>query len=374
MHHDRPAISQMNVTTTSAGIVLDFPQVESAIRAPDILQYQETGKGDGSLYLTHSAEMVCVKPPAKLPTEAAYVGRHPTMLSFVAFCTHRKFVLSPQTVAAQLLLEFGQYVNNNSALCAPLFNGKLGKKKELKVWLAPGESLDDLDVLAKTVGQWEKEVLRETDSRIRNAIHPELSTMNRVDHLAYSGILLGAAREFFEYTWGTLCGIPQITVQGTRQDWMKVGDLATGLGSLHEHPELSEFCNYAREVVLESIIGLYDGKEDVGFWASLVKHDSQSGAEGCTAGWLPSLNLYDENGNILPMDNRWRPGKKTYQVQRRLVPVVRVDLISDSTSGLPNIDPGLRAFFGFTGIANDEAGLRPVLGVDAYVHSDSTRR
>jgi len=217
-------------------------------------------------------------------------------------------------------------------------------------------------------------VLRETDSRIRNAIHPELSTMNRVDHLAYSGILLGAAREFFEYTWGTLCGIPQITVQGTRQDWMKVGDLATGLGSLHEHPELSGFCNYAREVVLESIIGLYDGKEDVGFWASLVKHDSQSGAEGCTAGWLPSLNLYDENGNILPMDNRWRPRKKTYQVQRKLVSVVRVDLISDSTSGLPNIDPGLRAFFGFTGIANDEAGLRPVLGVDAYVHSDSTRR
>jgi hypothetical protein len=385
-------LTTMDVQTQEDGILITFPQVkENTDPLPDMslstagipLEYREMmaesiAKYGGiqalnqkseqtSLYLTHRAEPTDLLPEQTVSNSEAYSIFHPEELSLYAFQSHRGYALTPQDIGAQLLLDFGEYVHNNQERCANIFNGTVGQKKEITVWLQPGESLKTLEVLAKAMKGWHDEVRANTDSNIRDVLHPDFSQKNPIVDLAYQGLLMGAAKDFFAFGFSTACGIPRIKVGGTKNDWEQIGAMVAGLGSVKELSELTAFYQWANEQVIQNILSLYDGKEDLHFWKSIVKYRSMSGSEGSSAGWLPSLNIYGENKQLLPMDMRWHYNKEAYQVGHKKVPVVNVTLVSDNTQGIGNIDPTLSVNIGFTSRSYNTGLLKPVLGLDAYV-------
>lgn len=296
-----------------------------------------------------------------------YVQHHPEEVALKAFRNHLDYILSPEDVGAQLLLDFGEYIGNNNKLCAPIFNGEVGKKTQVKVWLNPGESLRSFAVLSKAMKKWEDTVKNNTDHKIRDVLHPKFSAQNDVVDAVYSGLLMGAAKDFFTYDFSTLCGIPKIRVTGTKKDWDKVSAMAAGLGMVNELSEISTFYDWANETVLENIVRLYEGAEDINFWKSMVKYNSESGSEGTSAGWLPSLNLYGAKNKILSLEDRWTKNNPGHQCEHFQVPVVTVTLISDNSVGIGNIDPDIETKIGFTSTYKNGRWLKPNLGIDGYV-------
>jgi len=217
---------------------------------------------------------------------------------------------------------------------------------------------------------WERDVQKEMDSKLANAIHPKFSSYNPVTDMVYAGLLMGAAREFFEYKFATMCGISKIKVEGKREDWQQVRDLVTALSDVPELAEIKGIYDYINGTVLEGILGAFEGREELDFWRSLVKYSSFSGSEGKCAGWLPSISLYGSKGQLLPMDKRWQPGKRIGGFAKYAghlkVPVVSFVLVSDPDSPVRNADPSLNMRVGFTNAADKDGYVKPVLGFDAY--------
>jgi hypothetical protein len=365
---------KMNVNRKDDAIILEFPDVQEQPKRkgeiPGIFKELGSRIKSAKPYLEHRAEesaqeleLTDIEDVVKMQS---YVQNHPEEVSLRAFRNHYNFRLAPEDIGAQILLDFGEYVRHNLERCAPIFNGKIGEKTEVKFWLYRGESLKTLEVLATGMQEWEVGILKHTDAKVRGLLHPQFSSRNQVVDMVYSGLLMGAAKEFFEYSFSSMCGIPKIKVEGTKKDWEQIRAMVNGLGSLSELKEIADYYSWANETVLGGIIGLYDGKEDFAFWKSLVKHDEFSGDEGLSAGWLPSLNLYAAEGKLLPMGQRWTHKNQPRQCNHLQVPVVSVVLVSDNSVGVGNVDPMLEAKIGFTSTSFNNGYLKPVLGIDAY--------
>ncbi len=372
-------ITKMNVERdTDNGFILTFPQIESREPSSDLERSFKERRAEydleHGLYFFHRTEETGQAPPSSLQSPQEYNEYHPERLARIAFDEHQGYVLSPQAIGAQLLLNLGEYINQNTKTCATIFNGKIGKKKKLSVALNEGESLRSLDVLYRAMSKWEEGIKEHTNGKIRDLLHPKFSNRNEVVDMVYSGILMGAANSFFEYGFYSLCGIRSIEVEGTKQDWEQLSNLASGLESLRELRGVASFHAWINEVVIKGILGLYEGKENVLFWSSMLKHRSESGDESANAGWLPGINLYIENGKLMPPEWRWKDDEhEETQFSPYCIPVTSVTLISDNTRGIGNIDPTLGLNIGFTGASFKDGRLKPVLGIDAYVSKEESQ-
>ena len=243
-------------------------------------------------------------------SEVDYFKHHPTKIAQKCFNDHFGFRLSPQDIGAKLMIDFAKYVEKNQEICAPIFNGVVGEKKTLETYFAPGESLKDPEVLYKALHDWESKVQANTDSLIRDKLHPKFSTQNNAVNCVYSALFLGSAKSFYNFSFSTLCGIPEVRVTGTKKDWEQIRDLTAALSRVRELKEIAPFYSYANEEILSRVVDLYDGKEDEIFWSSIFGECFGSGAENEYKGWLTSLNLYNSREQIANPHNRWRHGSK----------------------------------------------------------------
>jgi hypothetical protein len=169
---------------------------------------------------------------------------------------------------------------------------------------------------------------------------------------------------YFRYEFHSLCGVPEITLEGTPDDWRSLRRRARAL----EEYELGWWTG-ALGPVLDRIVDTAEGRVDVPFWESLFKHVEGSGGPW-VQGWINVLFPY------------LRPGKDQALVRNAYLATWRKGL-SAAHGGGPapsSIPSGLsRVPFewhhvgkvfpmcfcgGFVGVAQDGATLavRPAIG------------
>ncbi len=115
---------------------------------------------------------------------------------------------------------------------------------------------------------------------------PEFSTTTDLIKTSYEVTMLEGFSQAFEYFGDSGCGIPTITLQGTKKDWQAIMDRLTkiealGLGS------------WAKELrgVLQKFVDVYDRKVDLDFWQSIYKEHSEYNAS-YVSGWFIKLFPY----------------------------------------------------------------------------------
>jgi hypothetical protein len=98
--------------------------------------------------------------------------------------------------------------------------------------------------------------------------------------------LLGAVQKYFNYTISSLCGIPRVTLDGTRDDWAAIRRRAR---VLHEF-DLGWWAE-ALEPVLAKLEETAAGKPDRRWWETIYKVHHASGGESIS-GWVNALFPY----------------------------------------------------------------------------------
>jgi hypothetical protein len=112
------------------------------------------------------------------------------------------------------------------------------------------------------------------------------TTTGVVEKAASEAILMDAMSKYFTYSMRTCCGIPEITLLGTPEDWTHLqaktwSILALiGLGTWAE--ELSP--------VLEQFVRAANGDVDTEWWQSFYKHHSMSGGDTITGHFVKLYN------------------------------------------------------------------------------------
>jgi hypothetical protein len=138
------------------------------------------------------------------------------------------------------------------------------------------------------------EVWPEFSSAIKKAIGPEthglilndFSTTGPTERAASEVVLMDCMQSYFEYRFVTKCGIPEVTLEGTLQDWRKVCAKVEQL----EQFDLDWWTDDLKQIATE-FVQAAEGRPNVAFWKAVYKQEDASGGP-YTSGWLVRLLPY----------------------------------------------------------------------------------
>ncbi|MPN02377.1 hypothetical protein SDC9_149593 [bioreactor metagenome] len=161
-----------------------------------------------------------------------------------------------------------------------------------------------------------------------------------------------AMEPYFEFiVIYAICGIPEITLQGTTEDWQKVLDKTKQLAKYDLNWWISEL-----EPLLAQFIAASNGEVDKIFWQNMFKYHSQKkyGAPNIIDGWIVKFFPYDKNGKR--NDLKQVKGRETLPEE-----IVKVDLkhINEQQE-----ETMLELWAGFVGLEQnkDNYALTPKIG------------
>lgn len=300
-------------------------------------------------------------------TEMLYTsqsGVHPTSLFFQAmlgcFENHYPMALSPDILAYLINHEVAVAVKNNPERYRHLFTTKVGKETI--------EVIDDTLVMGspsnwgRTLNMFNPELRKRVPAGIMDRMLPGYSTDTPESIVATLISFMDAASPFYDYRVLTRCGIPQIRLLGTPEDWNRLLVCASGLAEVFQ-ADLSAYFRHLLPV-LKRIASQADpsNQADTHFWSSIYKWDSQSGGDTVT-GWITAFVNYvkDTNGKLEP--------KRDYLYDWETVGWGGIDSGAFAThvSNVPfvwkyyGVEYNMSFLGGVMGIDNDEGFVRPVL-------------
>ncbi|NPD92347.1 DUF4419 domain-containing protein [Xylanibacter muris] len=274
-----------------------------------------------------------------------------------AYAEHKPLVLSPDMIWLDICQVFGHHISTDAKTMRDKFVGHDGKislvvssEKELL-----SENADWPQIMDSFINQ----IDRNTKGNIAKTITADFSTTGVNERIASGITLMKTMEPYFEYVVILIgCGIPEITLTGTPDDWKKVMEKTTALEGYGMDQWIKDL-----KPVLHEFIKASEGRPNRQFWKDIVMKDRPDRLRGgiCEKptvldGWFLKLFPYDKYGK--------RIKKVEHNITKMLPEMVKVSfryIIAKST-GTKELPMGLQA--GFIGIEEDATthALTPKIG------------
>lgn len=273
---------------------------------------------------------------------------------YEAYAQHRPFVLSPDMIWLLISQGFAQHVNNNSEELRKYFvdfNGKVSL-------VVRNDSIN----LENPQSPWEhvfpefsKQISYFAGTDLVNTLTCDFTTTTDVSRVASQITIMEAMKSYFEFIVLTIgCGIPEITLEGTPEDWQKVLDKSTYLRKYKLDWWIDEITPILKEFVKAS-----KGKIDKDFWQSMFKYHTQKkyGAPNIIDGWIVKFYPYDKDGKRNNL-------KELIGTDKLPKEIVKVDLEYIKIDGDKIEKTPLELWAGFIGLNQNRKtfALKPEIG------------
>lgn len=208
-----------------------------------------------------------------------------------AYNRHEKLRIAPHDLWFIFLTELAKIVNENSAACKSLFTTS-DEKIEILVPTDDPTAIDPLAIMAH---------LERLVPTAFDAFLPELSTATMDVRLAMAATFADMVQSYYSYST-FMCGIPEIEVTGTFEDWKAMVDACGKLGVLFTSVNLPAVVQYIIRVgdiftTIGAHVGGIEPPED--FWKGIfTSKNVGSGSELEISGWITKL-FYEKRLNKL---------------------------------------------------------------------------
>ncbi len=200
-----------------------------------------------------------------------------------AFYDHHPLVLRPDDVWFCIAQGFATHVNEHVELLRERFVTHEGKKKLI---------VDRPDFVLGQANPWPEAFegfanqVGEHVGELKDLVSARFSTTTPTEAAAFDVCVMDGFQGYFDYEMRVGCGIPEITVHGSAQDWASM------------IPRVRHLSEYGLEAwttalipVLEAIQRTAAGEVDKDFWRSFFRYESGSGPAELT-GWILTLFPY----------------------------------------------------------------------------------
>lgn len=183
-----------------------------------------------------------------------------------AYASHRPVVLSPDVIWLLISQGFAAHVNLNSEELRDKIVYHQGKKT-LEVESPRNLILETDKVNWDSIfGEFEKQIRSNTKNNIADIITADFSTTGITEKIASQITLMESVKSYFEYKVMTLgCGIPDITLTGTPDDWRKVREKAQSLKGYGLDWWIDQL-----DPILKQFVDASQGVVDKEFWMEMV--------------------------------------------------------------------------------------------------------
>ena len=219
-----------------------------------------------------------------------------------AYNYHLPLMLRPDDILNTVTAIWAFYVDLNAEKFRELFVSHEGKK-ELEYMTGGVYAEQRWDEFFEGLCK-----LVEEDSRC-GAIRwcdVAFSTTKVDDILIRNALVLASQQEFYSYKVSTLCGIPEVTLLGTADDWL---DLVETLGQMPTLPDI--MLPIWKQDVIQVVLNMMEGTEE--FWQSCLLEKAYGSGSPDYKGWLKVFSPMDKKGtwhnqaplnslNVLPLN------------------------------------------------------------------------
>lgn len=337
---------------------LSKPEKLYPVTSPDeIYRYLMLFDNESTIRIT---EKDIWKPPfnviakSESPDSLLYFGYNSFFCGmYQAYADHRPFVLSPDMIWLLINQGFAQHVNANHESLRKYFVNFSGKESLI---VQSHKKLKDPSLLWEEIfPQFTEQIRKEVGGHLVETLTCNFSTTTSLEKTVSEITIMETVKSYFEFiTIMIVCGIPEITLEGTPQDWEKVLNKARGLKEYKLEWWISQL-----EPLLEEFVKASKGTVNQEFWRNMFKcHSPKScGAPEIFDGWIIKF---------FPYDNEGKRNNLKQIVGRKKLPseIVKVDLKYIEAYNDTVIETPLELWSGFIGLKqnNENFTLRPQIG------------
>jgi hypothetical protein len=244
---------------------------------------------------------------------------------------HHKLVLRPEHIWACIQTQFAIYVNKYPEHLRSKFVSHEGKE-ELTVITGNAE-LPGMGGMAFELVKLMKGFLN--DERLVEWMLPAFSTTTDQDKMVFSAIAMGTMQNYFSYKILSMCGLPEVTLLGTIDDWKLIKSRVNKLLEYDFDFEVEEkkkfiaglfsrsktekkiknnfFMKRWRDMlipVLDKLIETAEGKPDYYWWNQICHYEGGGSGPAYICGWICTFNVFDEHGE-------WMGDNFSYEFETR---------------------------------------------------------
>lgn len=225
--------------------------------------------------------------------------------TIAAYNQHHHLVIRPEDVWFAILTQFSCYVNKHAEELRTHFVAH-EDKKDLLVDMGTGTrySVDFGWFAEKMSLLLEQNVV---DVELRKWIMPAFTTTTKDDETTAAIIMMGTLQKYFNYFCCSSCGLPSITLKGSKADWEKI---LSKIDKLEDYGEEPTIWSGLLKRVLERFVMTFDdptSEEVLNFWQRIVHENNMGSGPSYLSGWITAFCFWNQEGKLLYKD----PGPKT---------------------------------------------------------------
>ncbi|KAM6504113.1 protein of unknown function (DUF4419) domain containing protein [Amanita muscaria] len=210
-----------------------------------------------------------------------------------AYNGHRALIIRPDDVWLAILVQFNFFVNGNAELLRKHFVSHEGKE-ELIVQTSGNRYTVDFAEMSRKMTQLMQ--TRIVDPDLQDWVMPTFSTTTIRDTTVYAMVMMAALKKYFSYGLRLACGIPQVTLEGTKEDWES---LLSRLAKLKGYGREAEAWYRLLRPVISQFVAAYEkpnSAENLDFWNKVAHVERRGSGSSYLAGWITAFCYFSAAG------------------------------------------------------------------------------
>ncbi|GAM27168.1 hypothetical protein SAMD00019534_103430, partial [Acytostelium subglobosum LB1] len=211
----------------------------------------------------------------------------------IAYANHMHLVIRPDDIWQAIITQFSFYVNARSDTLRDKFVSFNGKR-ELTIFSKGTLFTANFDDIITMISD---QISNIKDPSIRDWIIPNFTTTTDTDRVVGGITMMATTKNYFDYKVVFLCGLPQVTLLGSVDDWTEIRDRDKRLVEFDTEDKYLEQWVEMLLPVLDNFIMTAEGTPDIDWWKSIV--NKQKGL-GCNTefltGWITTFIPFSEMG------------------------------------------------------------------------------
>lgn len=214
-----------------------------------------------------------------------------------AYNHHYNLIITPDDVWIAITKALAFIINKKSEKMRNLFvnhSGKIileAKSGSDNIYTADYEDL---------INQITTKIKENTKGEISNWFQCNFSTTTQKIKTISQLILMGGMKDYFGYKMSLCCGIPQMTLRGTKQDWMEIKNRIQ-LMKTWDMDELTKWTDIL-DHVLNYFVEVFDNKIDNDFWNRIAHITGGGSGPRYLQGWILAFVPFDDSGKFVLND------------------------------------------------------------------------
>lgn len=205
-----------------------------------------------------------------------------------AYNNHHKLVLRPDDVWIAITTQFSAYINGN----AEAFRDVFVSHKDKKSIVVHQNGILDYASFARQMSHELKNHIKRPD--VIDWIIPRFSTTTPTDVVVGSVVAMSSMKTYFNYIFYTLCGIPEVTLLGSPDDWRKIH---RRISFLNDYGPVCQQWAKTLDYVTMNFYKSSMGDVDVNFWQRVCSFKYANGSgSNILSGWITAFCAFSDEG------------------------------------------------------------------------------